>query len=72
MNTESAEIIRKAKVDLNRANSDPQKIARWQYEDIILSVMKSEVEQHVIIYHDGMIDLAPAAAIYQPFAEVVG
>ena len=54
---------------LNNARADFRagNIERWQYEDIIKSVMRSEIEQHVIIYHNGVIDLAPKSALYVPF-----
>ena len=61
MNNESNEILRNARADL-----DAGKIERWQYEAIILSVMRSEVDEHCVIYADGDLYIEPRSVIYIP------
>ena len=41
--TEAEEILSKARADYNAG-----KIARWQYEDIVLIVMKAEQDERMI------------------------
>jgi hypothetical protein len=65
MNDESNQILRNA-----RADRDAGRIARWQYQDIVKSVMRSEVESCVTIYANGQVYIAPAETIYKPFESV--
>jgi len=61
MNSESLEIIRKA-----REEKEAGTIQQWQYNNIVLSVMKAEVDSHIVIYSDGDLYIEPRSVIYIP------